>query len=148
MAPDRSSYTDPDPNPQLLMANLFNSGHRIRHNLAEFIQWCSALHENSLFNEFLWCALTGEYTDEENIHQVFLDVSRYSIHPQEPLILTHNINSAIGISDNLLVAGPIILWAAPHTGHEVTHSIHLTHTLDVSRAFKIQKWHCPTVGRE
>jgi len=122
------------------MANLFNSGRRIRHNLAEFIQRCSALHENSLFDESLRCALTGEYKNEENICQVFLDVSGYSILPQEPLILTRDIDSAIGISNDLLVAGPIMLWAAPHTGHEVTRSLHLTHTLDVSRGFhRIQK---------
>jgi len=77
----------------------------------------------------------GEYTNEENICQVFLDISRYSILSQEPLILTHNIDSAIGISNDLLVAGPIMLWAASYTGHEVTCSLHLTHILDVSRGF-------------
>jgi len=82
----------------------------------------------------------GEYTNKENICQVFLDVSGYSIFPQELLILTRDIDSAIGISNDLLVAGPIMLWAAPHTSHEVTRSLHLTHILDVSRGFhRIQK---------
>jgi len=82
----------------------------------------------------------GEYTNKENICQVFLDVSGYSILPQEPLILTCDIDLAIGISNDLLVAGPIMLWAALHTGHEITHSLYLTHILDVSRGFhRIQK---------
>ncbi|KAF5348132.1 hypothetical protein D9756_010726 [Leucocoprinus leucothites] len=57
-----------------------------------------------------------------------MDLDLHYLLPEHTFTTIHDINSAIGVSSNILVAGLISVCTAPHTGHELAALIHLVYS--------------------
>lgn len=112
------------------MTSLYNNAPTVSFSLAEFCAQASQLHAMGEFDDFIRFVLCGEFTDDDgNKRQVFIDPIRNAVDADHPLSISHDYDSAIGISQQILVDGPISVFAVPHPTFGLKTSIHMKHTI-------------------
>ncbi|KAF9443967.1 hypothetical protein P691DRAFT_631072, partial [Macrolepiota fuliginosa MF-IS2] len=91
--------------------------------LSEFTARASAYCNAGDQDSFIRFVLNGEYID------AFLDPIQNIVANDHPLTVSHDYDSAIGISDDILVDGPITIHTIPHSSHDLTSSIHMKYPI-------------------
>ncbi|KAJ3567638.1 hypothetical protein NP233_g6238 [Leucocoprinus birnbaumii] len=108
------------------MANIFNNYPTVTHSPPQFTARCNSLWHAKQYDEYMRCALTGVYEDEDgDLRQVFVDLDQHYLLDEQEVTIRHDLDSVIGISRHILVDGPLLVWSVPRTGHELTTSIYL-----------------------
>ncbi|KAF9447920.1 hypothetical protein P691DRAFT_781765 [Macrolepiota fuliginosa MF-IS2] len=127
------------------MADLYNQNPTVTHTLRQFISRAYNLWEKQDQHAFSKFVLTGEYADHlGRDRQVFLDPVQNRVRDVHGLIISRDYDSAIGISDRILVNAPITAFAVPHPTFSLTSSIHITHTvMDGERLRDVEYHHIP-----
>jgi hypothetical protein len=98
----------------------------ITHSLDGFTERLNNLHDQSDNDGFIKTALTGQYKDRSGVEkQIFIDPLLNRVSGTDVLKFTRDYDSAIGISNSILVQGPITLHAIPHPTFALTTSVHL-----------------------
>ncbi|KAJ3557755.1 hypothetical protein NP233_g11661 [Leucocoprinus birnbaumii] len=109
------------------MADLFTTHlTRVTHSPSEFTARCNEMYRAEEYDEFIRCALTGEYKDEDGFsHQAFIDLNKNYLLDDDDLCIHRDYDSALGFSQEILVNGPLSVCSVPHTGCELADNIHL-----------------------
>jgi len=114
------------------MANLYNANLPvISHNLQEFSTRATDLFEyNETADPFIQFALTGEFVDDDGVtKQAFVDAIQNVVEPDEPLKITRDYDSLLGIAPKILVDSAISVYAVPHHTFALKTSLHLDHSI-------------------
>ena len=113
------------------MAELFNNHPVVTHSLREFSERAYGLHENEETDDnFIRFVLTGKYIDDDGQpKQAFVDPIQNYIDDDNPLRISRDYDSLLGIAEKILVDGPISVYAVPHNTFSLKTSIHLKHTV-------------------
>jgi hypothetical protein len=108
------------------MPQLYSQFPTVTHSLDGFTERLNALHDDGDNDGFIKTALTGQYRDRSGAErQIFIDPLLNQVNGADVLKFTRDYDSAIGISNSILVQGPITLHAVPHPTFALTTSIHL-----------------------
>ncbi|KAF9441121.1 hypothetical protein P691DRAFT_607543, partial [Macrolepiota fuliginosa MF-IS2] len=127
------------------MADLYASNPTVSFTLSEFTARASAYCNAGDQDSFIRFVLNGEYVDVDAssesdsesdsnsggspLRQAFLDPIQNIVASDHPLTVSHDYDSAIGISDDILVDGPITIHTIPHSSHDLTSSIHMKYPI-------------------
>lgn len=113
------------------MASIYNNHLTVSHTLNEFTNRLSNLFADEEYDAFIRAGLTGEYCDEAGINrQIFIDPLRNYVPGDHSITVTRDYDSAIGISDRILVNCDINVYAVPHPTHSLTSSIHIKYPIE------------------
>lgn len=112
------------------MVAIYSNYPTVSHTLLEFTARAAAFYEDENYESFIRFTLTGTYVDEEwEDKQAFIDPIQNLVGIGHPLRISRDYDSAIGISNNILVDAPISVFAVPHPTYALTSSIHMTRTI-------------------
>jgi hypothetical protein len=109
---------------------LYNDAPTVSFSLGEFSSLASRFNQDEDYEAFIRFTLTGEFVnDDGNVMQAFVDPVRQHVDGDHPLTVSHDYDSAIGISPDILVDGPISVNAVPHPTFSLKKSIHMTKSI-------------------
>lgn len=108
------------------MSSLYNDAPTVSFSLAEFSAHATELNRTGEHDDFVRFVLCGEFNDGNgDRRQAFIDPLRHVVDEDHPLDIARDYDSALGISDKILVNCPINVWAVPHPTQALKTSIHM-----------------------
>ncbi|KXN84275.1 hypothetical protein AN958_12781 [Leucoagaricus sp. SymC.cos] len=96
------------------MPGLYSQDPIVSHNLRKFNARCNTYHKRKDDDAFIRCALTGQYHDNDEPKQVFIDVHRSRLPSSHPINVKRDIDSALGISPDILTGCDIDYHKLPN----------------------------------
>jgi hypothetical protein len=134
------------------MADLYSNFPPRIYSLSDFISTASYLQEKSegdnaeqtdaALREFVDFVLTGRY--EPEMHQAVVDPTRgTSLRQAEQLLATRDLDSLLGVTDNIVVLSDIFVYPVSNPADTLTTSIHIKCAVrrgDVSKISLVVYW--------
>lgn len=109
---------------------LYNDAPPVSFSLGEFTTLASQFTADEDYDAFIRFTLTGEFVnDAGHVKQAFVDPIREHVDESHPLSVSHDYDSVIGISTDILVDGQLSVNAVPHPTHALKKSIHITRAI-------------------
>lgn len=113
------------------MSLLYNDAPVVSFSLDEFSSAASRMYASEEYDDFIRFVLCGEFlAADESRRQAFVDPIRNPVDEDHPLTVSRDYDSAIGIAQDILVDGPISVFAVPHPTFALKTSIHMKHTIE------------------
>lgn len=113
------------------MTSTYDDVPLISFSLEEFTLAANELYASEEYGDFIRLVLFGEFVDANgNRKRVFVDPLRGAADEHHPLTISRDYDTAIGISQDILVDGPISVFAVPHPTLALKSSIHMKHTIE------------------
>ncbi|KAG6818435.1 hypothetical protein H0H93_005013 [Arthromyces matolae] len=98
----------------------------VRHSLTDFLAHARHLvQEDSDNSEYIQFVLTGVYNDHGLRTQAFVDPLVNHVLPSEPLNISRDYDSLLGICDNIVITCDLSMFAVPHPNFSLRSSIHV-----------------------
>ena len=117
--------------PTTSMAHIYTNNPISSFSLDEFTSIANNLHSSEEYDAFITFVLTGEFQDRNGVMgQAFIDSFRGPIDVNHPLNVSRDYDSAIGISEDILIDGPISVYAVPHPTYALKKSVHMKRTIE------------------
>ncbi|KAF9442097.1 hypothetical protein P691DRAFT_765570 [Macrolepiota fuliginosa MF-IS2] len=124
------------------MGTVYNNLDTVTHTLDEFTARLNSSFTNHDFDAFIKTGLTGEYLDDNGARkQVFIDPLLNHVQDDHQITITRNYNSTISISEDILVATSINVYAIPHPTFALSTSIHLKYPIQRDGSTKLVEYH-------
>jgi hypothetical protein len=107
-------------------SKLYNDNPTVSYTLQQFSDTASRVlninpDDDAAFIRFVLC---GEY-ENQGMKQVFIDPMQNLVDPGHPLTISRDYDSVLGIADDILIDGPISVFAVPHESYALKTSIHI-----------------------
>ncbi|KAG6819602.1 hypothetical protein H0H93_010371 [Arthromyces matolae] len=130
-------FSLPDPLPSPIMPppqGPYNYGlPLVRHSLKDFVVRAKDLSrdnvDDALYQDFL---LTGVYSEDGVRTQAFLDPLSDHVQPQEPLNISRDYDSLLGICADIVVTCDLSMFAIPHPTFALKSSIHVKYDVIIN----------------